>query len=245
MRKIVAILLAATLWANVSLAAPQNVITGRHRLIHLSGSGSSNPFCTGYQYYGTTMSCIFNGDVAAGSLILCGMDYESGSMASIAISDSFSDTYSALDAYINYWTTASAAGSNTVSVSWTPTAPGNMICVAVSGYTAIDQHAAHSVWGPGMTANAIVTATVTPAVNNEYIFAWAIDRGAPATYNSIAIGTLLPWQLLGSTSGNEMNVTGEYLVQSTAAAIYGTFTVSGGTGTGADEFDTGIITLHP
>jgi len=108
-----------------------------------------------------------------------------------------------------------------------------------SGTVAVDGHASNVQGGPGTTADAITSGSITTADNGDFIFGAVLDITGGSGVTTAGTGFTL---LINNDASNATNFTStEWKVQSSAGPVAGTFT---DTAHGAGEhYITGVIAL--
>lgn len=201
---------------------------------------------------GVSESVVFPSNIGAGHLISCAVTwvtttstistFRDGNSTNYAAGDTFTDGTAGTMSLFSLANSSGGANPKTVTVTWgVDPGAGSLTCQEISGVaisSPIDVHAivATAQVSPGTGANAVTSPSVTPGQNGEYIYAATFDSSTNAI--TFTAGTTVAYT---GTGTNGSWFYSEYFVQSTAAALAGTFTVNitGG------HLVTAIVTFKP
>jgi hypothetical protein len=222
-----------------------------------SGGGGTTAYvkgCTGSNSGVSSIACTPSGNVSVGVIACYGEWDTSRTFSSLAKSSgtatvgsftgwdtggAFTVKTSGTNAATMGFAAVTGTGTATITLTVTGgTASVNLMCHNISGTAASPYDAGTLVVqaSPGSGTNAVTTGNVTTTVNGDYLFVGTWDVGGNSS--SIAAGT-------GYTLRDQISVGGrttESQVQTSAGAVAGTFTPTGGT---ADTWLNGIMAFHP
>ena len=200
-------------------------------------------------YYGgdATPPLAFDSSVVSGNL-LCGFIEFPSSLALNSVADNLGNTYNIVNNPTNiggqdaamFWIISAYSGACTVTCTLDGDPGWDALVIGISeasgvdtldtGLTVISGQA-----NPGAGNDAVTSTALTPTVDGCYLF--GVSYFADSTAWTKGTG----WDSLGDNDGSGPSVATEYFVQSTAASIAATFTITGG---GSDTL-TGLMVFKP
>lgn len=183
---------------------------------------------------GTTAAATSPGNVTAGNLLGVYVGFSNDTATVTSLTDTLGNTYPAMTGQAGgnskgwYSSVVSAfSGANTVTVVMSAAGGGAIAVHEASGIqatTPLDKVAFVPQVGTGTGTNGVTTGNVTPTTDGQYLFAAAHDD----SFSGVAFTPGTSVAYVGRESANDagFHVRTESFVQTTAAAVAGTFTAS-------------------